>query len=407
MYQFRPLILLVLLVALFKLDLMSALVPVSLKRRHRNSQTKLDYAAEVYAGSATAMAGVIAFHEAGHFLAARAQGIKVESFNIGYGPKIYSFNDTNNVEFALRALPLGGYVLFPGSPKFIDEESGEIVEKIDDDPDLLENRPPLQRGLVISGGVLANILLSFLICTGVAGVVGQQAQVLAEGVVVSANVDPSSAGGQALLKKNDIITSIQSSKVTASKSNVKDFINVVRASPNVPLSLEVKRDNSIVNLQATPNSKGMLGISISANVKSSTLVKASNPIEAISMGWKETESIATIVGNGYKSVLQSGISAEQVGGPISIVKAGAGMADRGGSLGLVMFVATLSINLAILNSIPYPALDGGQLVFVVYELLAGKPPPKDIQTGITAIAFFGLLLLGSYSLVGDIFGIAK
>lgn len=101
--------------------------------------------------SAVSVAGVIAFHEAGHFLAAKYQGMKIESYNIGYGPKLLSFNDTSGTQFALRAVPLGGYVAFPANTEF-DQETGEIIKELDD-PDLLQNRPPLQRALVISAGL--------------------------------------------------------------------------------------------------------------------------------------------------------------------------------------------------------------------------------------------------------------
>ena len=114
--------------------------------------------------SAAAVAGVIAFHEAGHFFAAKWQGMKIQSFNIGYGPKVLAFNDSSDTEFALRAVPLGGYVAFPINQEF-DEETGEVT-KVLEDPDLLQNRPPLQRAFVIAGGVLANVLLTFLLSTG-------------------------------------------------------------------------------------------------------------------------------------------------------------------------------------------------------------------------------------------------
>jgi len=96
--------------------------------------------------SAVSVACVIAFHESGHFLAAKLQGMKIDSFNIGYGPKLVSFNDSTGTEFALRALPLGGYVAFP-SNVVLDPETGDISSELDD-PDLIQNRPPLQRAAV-------------------------------------------------------------------------------------------------------------------------------------------------------------------------------------------------------------------------------------------------------------------
>eukprot|EP01035_Chromulina_nebulosa_P020906 gene20906-27098_t len=100
--------------------------------------------------SGLAIAAVVAFHEAGHFLAARLQG---------YGPKVFSFNDSSSIEYALRLFPLGGYVAFPSNIEYD------------------ENRPAIQRLVVISAGVIANFLLSFLLCTGVAFTTGQQLDV--------------------------------------------------------------------------------------------------------------------------------------------------------------------------------------------------------------------------------------
>jgi len=104
-------------------------------KNHNQGQMQMSISSLV--GSASAVAGVVAFHEAGHFLAAKLQGMKIQSFNIGYGPKLFAFNDTSNTEFALRVLPFGGYVAFPVNVETDDE--GEIIKELDD-PDLLQNR---------------------------------------------------------------------------------------------------------------------------------------------------------------------------------------------------------------------------------------------------------------------------
>jgi RIP metalloprotease RseP len=91
----------------------------------------------------------------------------------------------------------------------------------------------------------------------------------------------------------------------------------------------------------------------------------------------------------------------EVGGPLSVVKAGSEMAQYS-PVALIGFMATLSVNLAILNSLPFPALDGGQLSFVIIEMLAGRPVPRKIQDTITAVAFSFLLALGASTVVGDL-----
>ena len=108
--------------------------------------------------SIATVATVVAFHEAGHLLAAKVQNMKVQSYNVGYGPKLYSFNDTSDTEYALRLIPLGGYVAFPANAEYDDE--GEVIKELDD-PDLLQNRPPLQRALVISAGMIVLTVIDF------------------------------------------------------------------------------------------------------------------------------------------------------------------------------------------------------------------------------------------------------
>lgn len=190
--------------------------------------------------STLAVAVVVAIHEMGHLLAAKLQGMKVISYNIGYGPKLIAFNDSSNTEFALRAVPLGGYVAFPNNYE-IDEVTGEITGEIDD-PDLLQNRPPLQRALVISAGVIANILLTFSLAFGTAFTTGIAKPVFNNGVVVTKIVDPSSPASKAGLQVNDIITRINNDLIDASESSVDSFVQAVRRTPpGATLELEILR----------------------------------------------------------------------------------------------------------------------------------------------------------------------
>ena len=117
--------------------------------------------------SITVLGLLIFFHEAGHFLAATLQGIRVNGFSIGFGPALIQ-KKIKGVNFSIRALPLGGFVSFPD-----DEKQLEIPK---DDPDLLSNRPISQRALVISAGVLANLLLAWLVLLGQATFIGLPSQ---------------------------------------------------------------------------------------------------------------------------------------------------------------------------------------------------------------------------------------
>ena len=389
--------------------------------------------------SALSVAGVVAFHEAGHFLAARSQGMKVQSFNVGYGPKVVSFNDSSDTEFALRAIPLGGYVSFPSNVEL--NEDGDIVKELDD-PDLLQNRPPLQRAWVISAGVVANILLTFMLATGTAFSSGLGHPMYYNGVRVVSMLDTAAAGYTAGIRVGDVITKVNGQELLGSEHTVEDFIKVIRASANQPVVVEIMRQREGAGLglvggssgttsitgavttaetsrqameslsraypmkmtvMPTPSAggKGSVGLGINARVQSVETVKAKNLLEAFTLGWEETSRLFKFIVSAFYSSVTSGFAGSEVGGPISVVKAGAQMAETSPQA-LVGFAATLSVNLAIINALPFPALDGGQLAFVMIELLVGKPVPRKAKDAITAVAFSFLLVLGASTLLGDL-----
>jgi membrane-associated protease RseP (regulator of RpoE activity) len=178
--------------------------------------------------SGLSVASVIAVHEAGHFFAGKILGVKIESFNVGFGPKLISYRTTSSsssssskrsnllafpvtnlddtpvlteTEICLRAIPLGGYVSFPSNVERDDD--GQIVKQFTD-PDLLQNRSQLQRSFVISAGVLANVLLTFLLSTGASWTYGTSTPVYGDGIVISAVSEKESPAFVADLRANDI-----------------------------------------------------------------------------------------------------------------------------------------------------------------------------------------------------------
>eukprot|EP00596_Hydrurales_sp_CCMP1899_P007035 CAMPEP_0119034236 /NCGR_PEP_ID=MMETSP1177-20130426/1245_1 /TAXON_ID=2985 /ORGANISM="Ochromonas sp, Strain CCMP1899" /LENGTH=383 /DNA_ID=CAMNT_0006991537 /DNA_START=465 /DNA_END=1616 /DNA_ORIENTATION=+ len=346
--------------------------------------------------------------------------MKVQSYNVGYGPKILSFNDSQNTEFALRIIPLGGYVAFPNNLE-IDEESGEVIKELDD-PNLLQNRPPLQRALVISGGVLANFLLTFLLASGTALTNGIGHPTFYSGLSVTTTSTESSPAQKAGISINDIILRVNDEDIKGSETAISEFISKIRTSPNKPLILEILRNpggmtskdmeslrlsasGKVERISVTPvegaNGKGSIGIGINARVKEVKNIKATNLLEAAQQGVDETGRITSFTVNGLISAISSGGQNSEMGGPIAVVKAGAQMAEYS-PVALIGFMASLSINLAVLNSLPFPALDGGQLFFVIAEIIAGKPVDRRVKDALTAVAFSFLLAFGASTLVGDI-----
>lgn len=360
--------------------------------------------------SGLAVAAVVAFHEAGHFLAARLQGMKISSFNIGYGPKLISFNDSTNTEFALRAFPLGGFVAFPANVEY-NEDTGEVIKELDD-PDLLQNRPPWQRAIVISAGVIANFLLAFLLSSGVSYTSGISRPIFSEGVVVTKADDTSSPAYLSGIRKSDVITKINRNVIEASETSVQDFISKIRTNADTPVELEYNRNGKILTTVVIPrtaagagaglnNNKASIGIGINLNIVSYQTFKAENVLQAAEYGAEETGRITSTTIDGLKNLLTNGLGSGDIGGPISVVKVGAELAQVSDTA-LFGFMAALSVNLAVLNSLPLPALDGGQLVFVLGEIVTRKKIPRTIQEKVTAAAFAFLFVLSASALLNDI-----
>lgn len=212
-------------------------------KQKQNKKMKLHFQAIDIIKSGLSVTFVVAFHEFGHYILAKLQGMKIQSFNVGYGPKVFAINNSNNsTEFALRLVPLGGYVAFPMNVVYNDE--GEIVKELSD-PDLIQNRPAIQRLVVISGGILANFLLTFLLSTSVALTTGLNQPTYGKGIVVS-SILSSSPGQQADLRIRDIITSVDGNNIGSTASSNEEFVRFIRNHPEMPVKLEILRNGNVI-----------------------------------------------------------------------------------------------------------------------------------------------------------------
>ena len=330
---------------------------------------------------------LIFFHEAGHFLAARCQGILVNGFSIGFGPAIFK-KEVAGITYSLRALPLGGFVSFPD-----DDKNSGIPQ---DDPNLLRNRPIIQRAFVISAGVLANLLLAWLVLIGQAGLVGIPSEPNS-GVLIMA-VQPGQAAETSGLTPGDQILSINGLKLGEGQKAVQLFVEEVQSAPGQTIQIERMRgnENKVMSIIPVNNlGKGKIGAQLQPNF-SKEIRPATGLNELLNQGNSQFTDLLTRTIQGYKGLVTDFSStAKQISGPVKIVEIGAQLSKEGSS-GLVLFTAIVSINLAVLNSLPLPLLDGGQMAFLLIEGLLGKPVPEKIQ-----IAFVqsGFLLLVGLSLV--------
>ena len=334
---------------------------------------------------------LIFFHEAGHFLAAKLQGIKVNGFSIGFGPALIK-KEFQGVTYSLRAFPLGGFVSFP------DEESNDISIN---DPDLMKNRPIAQRAFVLSAGVLANLLIAWLVLIGQATFLGIPSQ--PDPGVLVLSIQQSEAADKSGLKPGDKILSINGTTLGSGQEAVKSLVAKIQSSPSEEINFERMRENDKKTISITPSAKsgiGKIGAQLQQN-SSGKLTKANNLGQVIQESDSQFIGILYKTIKGYKGLITNfNSTAKQLSGPVKIIEIGAQLSQQGSS-GLILFTALVSINLAVLNSIPFPLLDGGQLLLLILEGFRGKPIPDKFQLAFMQSGFFFLVGLSIILIIRD------
>ncbi|GAB4175541.1 MAG: RIP metalloprotease RseP [Coleofasciculaceae cyanobacterium] len=342
------------------------------------------------------LAVLILVHELGHFMAARLQGIYANRFSLGFGPILWKYQGPET-EYAIRAIPLGGFVGFPD-----DDPDSEIPP---DDPNLLRNRPILDRAIVISAGVIANLVFAYFLLVVQMGTVGIPEFKYQPGVQVpSIAAESSAVAKEAGIKPGDIILGVNGQELGANQQAVTSLMNQIKQSPNQPLTLTIQRNQQTLSLAVTPelgqDGKGKIGVQLAPNAEV-IRKRAKTIVDAFASGADEYQRVLLLTAKGFGQLISNfRETAEQVSGPVAIVAIGANIA-RSDAANLFQFAALISINLAIINILPLPALDGGQLAFLLIEGLRGKPIPTQVQQNIMQTGLVLLLGLGVFLIIRD------
>jgi membrane-associated protease RseP (regulator of RpoE activity) len=343
------------------------------------------------------LALLIVVHELGHFLAARLQGIHVNRFSLGFGPILWKYQG-KETEYAVRAIPLGGFVGFPD-----DDPDSDIPPN---DPDLLRNRPILDRAIVISAGVIANLIFAYLVYVAQFTGVGIPEKFdYQPGVFVSEVVSQTAPAAQAGLKSEDIILAVNGQALGSSETAVKTLMEGIQASPNQPIDLTVQRNEQQLDVTVTPEAGedgvARIGVQLLPNGSITGYRRPTGVVEVLTLAAEQFQATFVRIVQGFVTLITDfGSVAGQVAGPVKIVEQGAGLASSNAS-SLFPFTAIISINLAIINILPLPALDGGQLAFLLIEALRGKPLPSRIQENVMQTGLVLLLGLGIFLIVRD------
>lgn len=315
------------------------------------------------------LGGLIFFHELGHFAVARFLGMGVSTFSLGFGPKLWA-RTWGKTEYCLSAVPLGGYVALVGEEDDADLPAGFTPEES------FNKRPPWQRLLVVAAGPFANFLLAWLICWGLAFSYGQ-AEILPNIGAIEAD----SPAAQAGMRPGDTVLTVNGQAVpdwTAMSS-------AIAASKGTPMTLEVARDSDAqhseqITLHVTPKSvqtKSIFGEDIQTwrvGIRSSGQHRIIELgfFESAAFGAERTWQMVSLTWTGFVKLAQRVVPLDQVGGPIMIAQMVGQQAAEGLSSVLAL-AALISINLAILNLLPIPVLDGGQIVFCALETVMRRP----------------------------------
>ncbi|MGB7441489.1 MAG: RIP metalloprotease RseP [Coleofasciculaceae cyanobacterium] len=338
---------------------------------------------------------LVAVHEMGHFLAARLQGIHANRFSIGFGPIIWKYQGSET-EYSVRAIPLGGFVGFPD-----DDPDSDIPPN---DPNLLRNRPILDRAIVISAGVVANLIFAYFLLVLQIGIVGIP-EFNQPGVLIPEIVSESSpVAKEAGVKAQDVILAVNGQDLGTGLQATESLKKAIQRSPNQTLELTILRDTQTLSVEVKPepgnDGKGKIGVGLFPNGEV-VRKRADNLIDVFGDAAAEYQKVAIMTVQGFVQLVSNfGETAKQVAGPVKIVEIGANIASSNAG-DLFRFAALISINLAVINILPLPALDGGQLAFLLIEGVRGRPLPLEIQQNVMQTGLVLLLGLGIFLIVRD------
>lgn len=338
---------------------------------------------------------LIFFHELGHFTAARFFGVQVDVFSIGFGKKLYS-KMIGKTEWSLSAIPLGGYVKMKGQ-----DDSDPTNISYDDDS--YNVKKPWQRIVILLAGPFANFLLAFVLYFAIANLgVPKLLPYVGE-------VGKDTPAFRAGLNKEDKIIQVHGNNVLYWE-DIGQNINDAKGD----ITIIVERKQQLVTLQLSPKiieDKNVFGEKISRRIIGISPLGKQTTVyfgftDGLNYAWEETKKASLLIVESVQKLITGVVGTDKLGGIITIVDVTA-QASSAGILALFFFTALISVNLGVLNLLPIPALDGGHIMFNLYEMITGKPASEKAMTYITMIGWailISLMMLGLYNDINRLIG---
>ena len=329
-------------------------------------------------GAIIVLGVLIIVHELGHFGVARALGFRVDEFAVGFGPRIFS-KERGGIRYSLRLLPLGGFCKFHGE----DEEA--------EDPECFNAQKAWKRALVVLAGAAMNILFAFVLAVITLLSWGDFAATIHE-------VRPGTPAETAGVQVGDQILSITGKRVVFDYAALDE---VTKADPEEGVTLTVRRNGENVTMHLSDlydeaEGRNMMGVTIDYTQRRSFRFG-----EAIVCAGDFLVYSARSLLSFFANIFKTPNLQEQVLGPVGTISV-IGMAVRFGWETIFRLSLYLSLNLGIFNLLPFPGLDGGRLIFLIYEMIFKKPIPRDKEGLVHLIGLailFGFII---YITVGDV-----
>jgi regulator of sigma E protease len=330
----------------------------------------------------------IFIHEFGHFVAAKLLGLRVDRFSIGFGPALWK-KTVGGVEYRISAIPFGGYVSLPQ----LDPEGTKALEGGDaKDGETLKEASPLARIIVAFAGPFGNIVLAVILAFVLSAVPSAHFGEMPAEIGDVLPDGPAAVGG---MLPGDRVTAVNGhpvgtwtemqTEVQIAGQKATEFI-VTRGGTNVTLSITAKRDEA-------SGACFILALSTTNGVKAAAWMPERNPLKQLA--WDAGQIVRIL--KALVTPKEAKAAAKALGGPVMIAEGLYTQVRRNGwdALGFLRF---LDVNLAILNLLPIPVLDGGLILFALFELLSRRKPPRKLTDGLS-MAFMWLFLALMVTLV--------
>lgn len=338
------------------------------------------------------LAVLVFVHEYGHFYAARSVGVFVEKFSIGFGPVIQKWDDVKGTRWQVAWLPLGGFVQMRG------QEDGKAMAA-DDDPESFAAKSVKERAWIIFAGPLANFLLAMVLLMGLMMYGEEQLKP----VIGQVQEDmPAAAAG---LQEGDVIRLVNDTPIT----DWDTMRDVIQQNLDAELQLVVERGNELLPILLSPDvveytdlmgrthTVGRVGVLPSG----ATFYQDHGLLGGMVRGVEKTWELIALTFESIYRLIMGAISPDNLAGPLGIAQLTGSAADQG-VYALLLFMAIISINLGIVNLLPIPVLDGGHLLFLLWEALFKQPPSEKVQTWSIRAGMAIILLLVVFATSNDI-----